>query len=193
MIELKYGNTNTYLIKGKFANLLVDTDYAGTLNSFFKEIKNKNLKINDINYMIVTHYHPDHMGIVRELQDYGIKLIIIDKQLNYVNFSDDIFKKEKRLGYKSIDIQSALIVSLPDSRSFLSKLGINGKIVSTPSHSADSISLILDDGRCFVGDLEPIDYLLGYENNNLLIKDWEVIMSYSPKVICYGHVNKKVY
>ena len=69
MIELKYGNTNTYLIKGKFANLLVDTDYAGTLNSFFKEIKNKNLKINDINYMIVTHYHPDHMGIVRELQD----------------------------------------------------------------------------------------------------------------------------
>ena len=30
-IKLKYGNTNTFFIRGMRGNLLVDTDYAGTL------------------------------------------------------------------------------------------------------------------------------------------------------------------
>ena len=37
MIKLKYGNTSTYLIKGDYGNLLIDTDYAGSLFAFFKE------------------------------------------------------------------------------------------------------------------------------------------------------------
>ena len=57
------------------------------------------------------------------------------------------------------------------------------KILSTPSHSKDSISLILDDGTSFVGDLEPIDYLDAYEDNAGLKEDWEFVMSYKTKVI----------
>ena len=30
-IKLKYGNTNTFFIRGMSGNLLVDTNYAGTL------------------------------------------------------------------------------------------------------------------------------------------------------------------
>ena len=37
--KLKYGNTNTFLIRGISSNLLVDTDYAGMLPLFYKEIK----------------------------------------------------------------------------------------------------------------------------------------------------------
>lgn len=47
-----------------------------------------------------------------------------------------------------------MIVSTNESRPFLKKLGIEGEIIRTVSHSADSVSLILDDGNCFVGDLE---------------------------------------
>ncbi len=36
-IKLKYSNTNTYFVNG----LLIDTDYAGTLPLFFKEIKSR--------------------------------------------------------------------------------------------------------------------------------------------------------
>ena len=43
-----------------------------------------------------------------------------------------------------------------------------GEIIATTSHSADSISLILDSGECFVGDLEPIGYLAAYEQNDKL-------------------------
>ena len=71
-------------------------------------------------------------------------------------------------------------------------MGINGEIISTPSHSADSVSVILDDGDCIVGDLEPIDFLGAYENNSGLEKDWSRVINYKPKRIYYAHVNEKV-
>ena len=50
--KLKYGNTNTFLIRGISGNLLVDTDYAGMLPLFYKEIKKHNIGLNDINYVL---------------------------------------------------------------------------------------------------------------------------------------------
>ena len=39
MIKLRYWNTNTFLLCVNAANLLIDTDYAGILPVFYKEIK----------------------------------------------------------------------------------------------------------------------------------------------------------
>ena len=55
---IKYGNTNTYLIHGASGNLLVDTDYAGTLQGFYRAIKALDIKVGDITYILTTHYHP---------------------------------------------------------------------------------------------------------------------------------------
>lgn len=44
------------------------------------------------------------------------------------------------------------MINCADSRAFLAGIGIDGEIISTPSHSPDSVSLVLDDGDCFVGD-----------------------------------------
>ncbi len=68
MKKLRYGNTNTFYIVGVKGGLLIDTDYAGTLPQFFKAIKTACIGINDISYMLATHYPPDHIGIVSELQ-----------------------------------------------------------------------------------------------------------------------------
>lgn len=54
------------------------------------------------------------------------------------------------------------------------------------------ISLILDSGECFVGDLEPIEYLATYDQNDRLNYDWELIMHYAPKKIYYAHANEKI-
>jgi len=48
--KIKYGNTNTFLIRGTKANILVDTDYAGTLPAFYKALKETDLKVSDISY-----------------------------------------------------------------------------------------------------------------------------------------------
>jgi len=40
-----------------------------------------------------------------------------------------------------------------DDDQLLRSLGISGKILHTPGHSPDSISILLDDGTCFCGDV----------------------------------------
>ena len=190
--KLKYGNTNTFLIRGTSGNLLVDTDYAGTLPLFYKELKKNAVKLSDITYVLATHYHPDHMGLVSELMQLGVKLVLIDTQVEYVHFSDEIFRRDNRAKYIPIKEKAAVFVKCEESRSFLHSIGIEGEILSTPSHSNDSISLILDNGTCFVGDLEPINYLDAYEENIKLKEDWKLIMSYSPNIIFYAYANEKV-
>jgi endoribonuclease LACTB2 len=55
--------------------------------------------------------------------------------------------------YLEITLDDNLILSFLDSREFLSRLGMEGEIIPTPGHSDDSVSLILDEGMAFTGDL----------------------------------------
>ena len=190
MIRLRYGNTNTFYVPGKSGGLLIDTDYAGTLQAFFRALKTNHLELNDISYVLPTHCHPDHIGLIGELQHLGVKPLLVDIQLATVHFPDEIFGRDKHLRYAPIDEKQATIISCDESREFLRSIGIEGEIISTPSHSEDSVSVILDCGDCFVGDLEPFEYLDGYENNLQLQKDWSLILSRNPKRILYAHANE---
>ena len=95
MIKLRYGNTNTFYIPGAKGGLLIDTDWAGTLPQFFKAIKSAGLGISDISYVLATHYHPDHVGIIGELQRLGVVLLVADVQHGFLHFPDEIFFKRQ--------------------------------------------------------------------------------------------------
>ena len=191
MIKLKYGNTNTFYIPGTKAGLLIDTDYAGTMRAFYKAIKMNGIQMKDIGYVMATHFHPDHSGLIGELMNQGVIFLLIDIQKDHVHFSDDAFAREK-IPYTTIDDEKATVISCRQSRDFLAEMGIYGEIIHTPSHSPDSISLILDEGDCIVGDLEPAEYLSAYDGNVKLKKDWERILSHHPKRVFYGHVPEKI-
>lgn len=191
MIKLRYGNTNTFYIPGSDGGLLVDTDWAGTLPLFFKAIKMAGIEMKAITTLLVTHYHPDHMGLAGELQRLGVKLLVVDVQRLFVHASDEIFARDKHLSYRAVDESAATVISCAESRDVLKGLGIDGEILHTPSHSEDSVSLALDDGSCLVGDLEPLAYLAGYEENPALKSDWEQLMRRHPKRILYAHANEQ--
>ena len=207
LIKLRYGNTNTFLVRGSAGSLLVDTDYAGTLRGLFTELKRNSLQLSDISFILATHYHPDHIGLVSELMERGVRLLLIDVQLSYVHYSDRIFQRD---GLKAAPIREdqAVVISCAESRGYLETLGIFGEIVPTPSHSPDSVSLILDDGICLAGDLEPYEYLAAYESGGsaasdeagragshaqALRKDWDLIKSFRPKTIYYAHADHQRY
>ena len=191
MIKLRYGNTNTFYIPGSDGGLLVDTDWAGTLPLFFKAIKTAGIEMKAIMTLLVTHYHPDHMGLAGELQRLGVKLLVVDVQRLFVHASDEIFARDKHLSYRAVDESAATVISCAESRDVLKGLGIDGEILHTPSHSEDSVSLALYDGSCLVGDLEPLAYLAGYEENPALKSDWEQLMRRRPKRILYAHANEQ--
>lgn len=191
IIRLRYGNTFTYLIQGAKGSILVDTDFAGTLPAFYKAIKAEGVKVSDITYVMATHYHPDHMGLISELQDQGVKLVLLENQPDHVHFSDPIFERIPNLHYTPIDASRALVINFSDASSFLENLGISGDILPTKSHSEDGIAIVLNDGTAVVGDLEPISYMEGYSDNAALADDWNRILEQNPKRICYAHAGEK--
>ena len=182
-IVLRYGNTNTYLIKGSSGNLLVDTDMPGTIHAFFKLIKSHDIKVKDISFVMATHYHPDHMGLISELMGMGVKLLLLDVQ------ADHIHDWENKVGTKPIDGKSAMIISFAESRTVFDGLGIQGEIIYIPSHSSDSVCIMLDDGVCIAGDLSPLSYLQSEPEVSQLRDDWNLILGKHPKRILFAHSN----
>ena len=184
MIQLlKYGNTNTYYIKGTNGSILVDTDWAGTLQAFYKKIKE--LNITKIDYLLITHFHPDHIGIAQNIIDMGTKLLLIDVQQDYIHSSDNIFEKDKNVKFRTINTEP-IIISCEQSREFLKDLGINGEIIYSPGHSEDSISLILDNGSAFVGDLYDLKSAITF-NDEKINNSWNKILSHNISKLYYGH------
>ena len=191
IIELKYGNTNTYLIKGKEKYILFDTDWAGTFERFCQAIKSIGIQIQDIEYLFLSHFHPDHMGIAGQLAELGIKIVVVDIQKNFVHFSDEIFVKEKNKSFIPIDDAKVILISIDESRSFFEKLGIQGEIIETPGHSDDSVSIWLDDGMLLVGDLNPL-YELPLHEGTQIADTWNKLLKMRPNKICYGHAKTAI-
>ncbi len=181
---LKYGNTNCYYIQGEKGSLLIDTDWAGTLQLFYRKIKELNIK--NIDYLLITHYHPDHMGIAQDIVDnMSAKLLVIDVQKDYIHFSDKIFEKDNKIKFTPINT-NPVIISCEESREFLKELGIDGEILYTPGHSEDSVSVVLDEGVAFVGDLYDLNSASAF-NDEKINNSWKNLLSHNISKICYGH------
>ena len=191
MTRLRIRATSAYYIRGGSGGLLVDTGYAGTLPAFYRAIGEKKVALRDIDNVMATHYHPDHAGLIGSLTGKGVKLLLIDRQKDAVHFPDGIFARDG-IPYEPVREEEATVVAPEESRAFLVRLGISGRIVPTPSHSRDSVSLILDDGDAFVGDLEPLEYLAAYEENAALKEDWDRVLSFRPKRIFYAHAPERI-
>ncbi len=185
--ELKYGNTRSYCINNK---VLIDTDWAGTLSAFFKCTKENNIKLEEIECLMITHFHPDHMGIAQEISDLGIQLIVFEEQKDFIHASDHVFEKNKNIPFKPIDDKKVCYLPCADSRELFLKLGIEGEVIHTVGHSEDSVSIILDNGIAIVGDLYPLHTISAY-NDKRLEESWKAILSHNIKEIYYGHFKEE--
>lgn len=184
--ELRYSNTNTYLIEGSRGKLLFDTGWAGTFPAFCKCLGELHLSVQEISYILISHFHPDHMGIAQEIADLGPVIAALDVQQGFLHAADDVFAKEGNTAFHPIAEEKVRILRAKDSRGFLQELGIAGEILPTPGHSDDSISLCLDDGSLFVGDLNPL-YELELHAGTQIAESWNRLLSLTPRTVYYGH------
>ena len=187
--EINYSNTNTYLIEGTKGKLLFDTGWAGTFPAFCRFIGNLGFTLQSIDYVMISHFHPDHMGIVQEIAEFGPRIIVMETQKEFIHSADIIFAKEAKYNYKPIIDTKTIIVKHSESRKFLKEIGIDGEIIHTPGHSEDSVSLCLDDGTIFVGDLNPL-YELELHKGTAIEESWEKLLTRRPKIVYYGHARK---
>ncbi len=183
IVNVGYASTNYYAIDIKGGKLLVDCGWPGTLPQFTKVLQRKGIAMQEFKYLLVTHFHPDHAGLVQDLKDQGLKLVLPECQRDFIAPFAEHFKG-KSFPYIEIKQNDNVLLKLEDSRTFLQNIGLSGEIIHTPGHSDDSVTLILDEGFAFTGDLHPgfmsIDDVTTQES-------WRRIHQHPIKRIFPGH------
>lgn len=179
IVNVGYDSTNYYIIESERGRLLVDVGYPGTLPKLRHAMRRAGVELASVGHLLVTHYHPDHAGLAEELKSLRTKLIVVDLQQRFIPLLKGYFKPHHH--YIDIAANDNQVTSIVQSRSVLQKLGFAGEILATPGHTDDSVSLVLDIGVAFIGDLgQPGE-------DGAAGKSWAAIRASGARTIYPGH------
>jgi len=150
---------NAYLITGS-RHVLVDPGPPGSAGELLEQLSRHRISLGDIGLIVITHGHPDHFGSASQYKEWTrAPLAVHELDAEYVNFgSVPVLKPTTRLGslFKSLfnmkanPVEPDIILRDGDK---LNRYAGQGRVVQTPGHTAGSISILLPDGNCIVGDL----------------------------------------
>lgn len=184
IVNVGYDSTNYYVLGPDPARLLVDVGMPGTLPKLLANLRRKDIPLQAIRYLLVSHYHPDHAGLAQELKARGVRLIVLDSQHPAVPLLKTYVKPDSR--YVDITLDDNVNVTADGSRAFLRGLGIAGEIVSTPGHSDDSVTLVLDGGAAFTGDL-PSPAFAQDATRAAVARSWDRLRALNVTRVYPGH------
>lgn len=176
-------SSNHYLLDNGEYKLLIDCGFPASLNETGRQIRNFGISLKEIDFLIHTHFHIDHAGATQDYKNIGIKCILLDNQVQALEKMEEFC--HQKWPYKKLEKSDNLLFNLKNAEEFLSKKGFYFKIVSTPSHSEDSVCYVLDDGRVFSGDLMYFNLIM--DENSDVKKDWNAIIDAGGKTIYPGH------
>jgi ribonuclease/clavin/mitogillin len=184
IVNVGYRSTNYWVISAGRSRILVDLGWPGTMGTMRANLGRADIPLSDIHYALATHYHIDHAGLAQELKNAGVPLLMIDVQVPFVHVMKRHVKPQDH--FVEITMDGNLIIPVSESRALLHRIGIAGEILHTPGHSEDSVSLLLDDGRVFVGDLTD-PRMVGPENPDIVRASWQRLEDRGATQVHGGH------
>jgi glyoxylase-like metal-dependent hydrolase (beta-lactamase superfamily II) len=170
IVNVGYRSTNYWVVSAGTARVLVDIGWPGTLGLMKANLKRVGIPLQEIRYALATHYHIDHAGLAEELKREGVPLLVLDPQVPAIPIMKTWTKPEDN--YVDITQDGNVTISFAESRELLAQIGIPGEILHTPGHSDHCISLLLDDGSVFTGDLPPEAYSW---DNPVALESWRLL------------------
>jgi glyoxylase-like metal-dependent hydrolase (beta-lactamase superfamily II) len=126
----------------------------------------------------------DHAGAAQDLKNAGMRLIVAEEQVNAIPLMAQHMKPTDH--YTPVVATGNLIVTCADSRALLASLDIHGQFVHTPGHSDDSISMLLDSGEAFTGDLTWPTFATE-ETMDAVMASWATLRTLGAKTVHAGH------
>lgn len=151
VVNVGYRSTNFWVVGAGPARLLVDIGWPGTLGTLKANLARMGVPLRELRHALATHYHIDHAGLAEELKREGVPLLVPDLQVTAIPAMQRWTKPADN--YVCITSKGNLVISCAQSRTLLAGLGIAGEILPTPGHTDHCVSLLLDDGAVFTGDL----------------------------------------
>jgi ribonuclease/clavin/mitogillin len=185
IVNVGYRSTNYWVVSAGTSRLLVDLGWPGTMATMRASLKRMGVPLDEIRYALATHYHVDHAGLAQELKLAGVPLLVLETQVAAISLMRQWVKPQDR--YVDITLEGNVTISFAESRSRLEQIGIAGEILPTPGHSDDSVSLLLDDGSAFTGDLTPLPYAGQDDSGIAVAASWRMLRERGAMRMYPGH------
>jgi endoribonuclease LACTB2 len=184
IVNVGYRSTNFWVISSARSRVLVDLGWPGTMGTMRANLGRADIPLEEIRYALATHYHIDHAGLAQDLKNAGVPLLMIDVQVPHVQLMKRHIKPQDH--FTDISMEGNIVISIPESRALLDRLGIAGEILHTPGHSEDSVSLLLDSGPVFTGDLTD-PRMVGAEDPGVVRASWQLLKGRGATQVYAGH------
>ncbi len=207
IIRILHSRSNVFLLTDGISNILIDT----CVPRKWPLLKNrlKELNIEHINYLILTHTHFDHAGnAARVREKYGASIILQKEEVSCLTSGENIIPggtmmfskvivKLLSAQYKKRRKYQPCPCDIPVDRVFnLTGLGFNAYIMHTPGHTPGSVSVIIEDEIAVVGDtlfgiLKHSVFPPFAQDVRLMIKSWGKLLKTGCSVFIPSHGPEK--
>ena len=203
---------NTYIYPIATGYVMIDTGYEHSLRNVEKKLNKQGITLFEIKYVFLTHAHDDHAGFLNELLSKysNIRVILSDKamptllkgQNSFIGgcsgLSALIFCKfiellgigkhlfpaiEKQYMDRFIEVSSQNLASVETL--------LQGKILFTPGHTSDSISLKIGNiifCGAVMNDMPSFKRItIWIEDKNVFQNSWNILIAQKVDFIYPAH------
>ncbi len=204
---------NTWIYPVENGWVMIDTGYENSYVSVIKKLRNLLIQPEEIRYLFLTHAHDDHAGFLEEwmTKHPNTQVIAHEKAIDGLCRGQNSFDGGCSTLIAFLFCQLMVLLGNGDHRypelseAHLSKIitlnednqaqaenALNGKVLFTPGHTEDSISLLVD-GNLFCGDAAmnglPSSHkiTIWVEDKAAFERSWDVMLASGAEKIYPAH------
>ena len=184
IVNVGYRYTNFWVVSVGTARLLEDLNWPGTMDQHRASLHRADVPLSQLRMALATHYHIDHAGLAQDLERAGVPLLVPDLQVPWIPRLRDHIKAADH--HTGITLHDNRVTPIEIARAVLAELHIDGQIVHTPGHSPDGVSLLLDDGSVFTGNLTP-PTLMTEDQADEVLASWDRLRQRAATTVYAAH------
>jgi len=207
IISISLGFDQCYVLKGEGV-VVVDSGEPKKGAVFASTLEKKGIRLQDVKLVILTHGHWDHIGSASEIKSLtGASLAMHKAEVHWLENSltplppgitawGRIFILLHSLFMPFIKVPPSKVdLVIDDDGLSLADYGIPGRVVYTPGHSSGSVTVMLDTGEAFVGDLAMNKFPLCFspslpifaDDPSAVISSWRKLIQLGASTVYPAH------
>lgn len=147
-----------YIIEGNQGYYLIDSGVKGSDKKIKEAIHKIGKRRENINTILLTHSHPDHMGAVKAIKsEYHCALLASGMEKCWIENIDIQYRDRPIPGfYNLVEGSSTVDQAVGDGDTICLDPGITVQVIGTPGHSSGSVSYYFEEMNVlFTGDAIP--------------------------------------